>query len=164
MSDRASQIEGPAKWAAVAVLGGVGLLGVGRSLFVETVHAPPAAAVPEPVRVEQAPPEARPATASGWTDDAAVLPDATASAEQAAQAVPVRLSASDSIAARIAVNTATAEELDLLPGIGPVYAQRIVEERAANGHFTSTDDLQRVRGIGPKTAAKLGPLVTFDSP
>ncbi|MEO0630952.1 MAG: helix-hairpin-helix domain-containing protein [Planctomycetota bacterium] len=52
----------------------------------------------------------------------------------------------------------------MLPGIGAVYAERIVAERQANGVFTSVRDLQRVRGIGPKTAAKLEPLVSFDRP
>ncbi len=67
-----------------------------------------------------------------------------------------------SIATRIHVNTATAEQLDLLPGVGPVIAQRIIDERTANGPFRDLGDLQRVRGIGPKTAAKMGEHVRFD--
>ena len=46
------------------------------------------------------------------------------------------------------INTASAEELESLPGIGPVLARRIVEDRAANGPFGSRDDLLRVEGIG----------------
>ncbi|MEZ6241798.1 MAG: ComEA family DNA-binding protein [Phycisphaerales bacterium] len=65
------------------------------------------------------------------------------------------------IAARINVNTAPVAELDLLPGIGPVIAQRIVDEREANGPFKNLQDLQRVRGIGPKTIEKLGDHVRF---
>lgn len=63
---------------------------------------------------------------------------------------------------RIRVNTASAAELELLPGIGPKLAARIIAERNANGPFRSVDDLQRVRGIGPKTAANLAPHVRFD--
>lgn len=39
----------------------------------------------------------------------------------------------------------------MLPGIGPVLARRIVEDRALHGEFASIDDLDRVRGIGPRT-------------
>ena len=50
--------------------------------------------------------------------------------------------------ALLKVNTAGAEELDGLPGIGPVLAQRIVDEREANGPYTGAEDLTRVEGIG----------------
>jgi competence protein ComEA len=58
------------------------------------------------------------------------------------------------------LNTATVGELDGLPGIGPVLAQRIVDHRTAQGPFTSTDQLDDVPGIGPSIAAKLAELVT----
>ena len=48
----------------------------------------------------------------------------------------------------ININRATADELDALPGIGPVLASRIVNYRKANGPFTAIEDLQRVSGIG----------------
>ncbi|MEO1716218.1 MAG: helix-hairpin-helix domain-containing protein [Planctomycetota bacterium] len=165
MTDRAGQIDGPAKWAAVAVLGGVGILGVGRSLFVESVHSPLDVAPPQQVRID--PVAAVPSTEAA-ADDGIDATSAMSPAEsQANDALPnnrAPLSATDDVSIRIAVNSASAAELDLLPGIGPIYAQRIVDERAANGLFTSIEDLQRVRGIGPKTAAKLAPLITFDSP
>ena len=53
------------------------------------------------------------------------------------------------------VNTAAHEELQLLPAIGPVLAERILNYREQHGPFSSIDELQRVRGIGPKTAQKL---------
>ena len=63
---------------------------------------------------------------------------------------------------RINVNTATASELQALPGIGPVLSGRVVDYRAANGPFRSLRDLTEVSGIGPKTAEKLAPYVKFD--
>jgi competence protein ComEA len=56
------------------------------------------------------------------------------------------------------VNTATAEELQRLPGVGPVTANAILTARTT-APFQSTDDLRRVKGIGPKTLDKLRPYV-----
>ncbi|MCW2799237.1 MAG: DNA-binding protein [Aeromicrobium sp.] len=61
--------------------------------------------------------------------------------------------------ARINLNTATAEQLDTLPGIGPVTAQSILSWRTENGRFTSVDDLLDVKGIGDATLADLRDLV-----
>ena len=61
----------------------------------------------------------------------------------------------------IAVNIASADTLRFLPGIGPALAGRIVCEREANGPFADTLDLQRVKGIGPRLAARLAGKVVF---
>ena len=53
------------------------------------------------------------------------------------------------------LNTATVADLDALPGIGPVLAQRIVDHRSAQGRFTSVAQLEDVPGIGPATFADL---------
>ena len=52
------------------------------------------------------------------------------------------------------LSTAPADSLDLLPGVGPVLAARIIETRAARGAFASWDDVLAVKGIGPRTVAR----------
>ncbi|WP_246060654.1 ComEA family DNA-binding protein [Enorma burkinafasonensis] len=58
-------------------------------------------------------------------------------------------------AALVNINTADLSELDELPGIGPATAQAIIDEREANGPFTSIEDIMRVSGIGEKKFEKL---------
>src|SRR5438128_8804556 len=57
--------------------------------------------------------------------------------------------------AAVNVNTATKEQLDALPGIGPVKAQAIIDYRTKNGNFKSIDDLKKVPGIGDATFDKI---------
>jgi competence protein ComEA len=58
------------------------------------------------------------------------------------------------------LNTATAAQLQELPGVGPVLAQRIVDYREAHGGFRSVDELREVSGIGEATFTDLAPRVT----
>lgn len=58
------------------------------------------------------------------------------------------------------LNTATADQLDALPGIGPVLAERIVEWRTAHGAFGSVDQLREVSGIGARKFESIRELVT----
>jgi len=65
---------------------------------------------------------------------------------------------------RIELNSATASQLDELPGIGPVLARRIVEHRAAHGPFRSPEELLAVRGIGTRLLERIRPRITLSSP
>ena len=65
-------------------------------------------------------------------------------------------------AGTVNVNTASAEQLQLLPRIGPSVAQRILDYRKENGKFGSLDDLMLVRGIGEATFAQLKPYVSLN--
>ncbi len=61
--------------------------------------------------------------------------------------------------ATVSLNTATLEQLDTLPGVGPVTAQKILDWRKLHGRFSAVTELQEVDGIGPKTYADIAPNV-----
>ena len=61
--------------------------------------------------------------------------------------------------APVQLSTATAEQLDSLPGVGPVTAQKILDYRQKHGAFQSVDELDAVPGIGPKRLEQLRDLV-----
>ena len=119
---------------AVALL----LLGAARDLW-RARGAPPAA-------------PAAGAPALAWPDSAAV--------DSGANARPVRADTTARPAHALDLNRAGAAELDALPGIGPVLAARIVEQRRRFGPFRRVEDLRAVRGVGPRMLARLRPLVT----
>ena len=58
------------------------------------------------------------------------------------------------------INTATAAELDTLPGVGAVTAEAIIEYRRAHGPFQRPEDLMQVRGIAEKKLAKMRDRIT----
>ena len=116
--------------------------------------------------------------AGGFTDDAAldalnlarvvsdgeqiVVPrvataDEGSASGETAQTMQAPQSSTDSSAAggKVNINTATSDELQTLKGIGPALAQRIIDDRAANGPYKTIEDLKRVSGIGDKTFANL---------
>jgi competence protein ComEA len=73
--------------------------------------------------------------------------------------VAVASPAGSSPSAPLDLNTATLEQLEALPGIGPVTAQKILDYRQEHGAFHSVDELQGVPGIGPSHMAQLKGLV-----
>jgi competence protein ComEA len=66
--------------------------------------------------------------------------------------------------APINLNSATAMQLETLPGVGKATAQRIVEYRQKNGGFKKVEDLMNIRGLGEKGFLKIKPLVTVSAP
>lgn len=111
---------------------------VALGALADLVRLEPVAA-PEPAEVAAAPP-----VAAGRAAD--VPP------EEAPARAPLDL------------NSATAAELDALPGIGPVLAARIVSHRNTHGPFGSADDLLAVQGIGPRLLERLASRVTARPP
>lgn len=73
----------------------------------------------------------------------------------APNAAPWALLEPEPLTGPVDVNAAEADELDTLPGVGPVLARRIVEEREQNGPFFYPEDLMNVSGIGERTLEKL---------
>jgi competence protein ComEA len=62
------------------------------------------------------------------------------------------------------LNQATREDLEALPGIGPVLAGRIMEYRRTHGPFASLADLEQVSGIGPKKLEQIKPYLFLGEP
>lgn len=68
--------------------------------------------------------------------------------------------ADSAVPGKININRANQQELETLPGIGPVLAGRIIEWRRAHGSFKRLEDLKLVKGIGDKTVERLAPYLT----
>jgi competence ComEA-like helix-hairpin-helix protein len=125
---------GPAKWAAVVVLGGASIFGIVWSVV---------GRVPREDAPRRTPPLSAP-------EPRALVPGLPRALEHEVPA----------ITGLIDLNTATEVELELLPSIGPALARRIVEYRGSHGLFKSVEELDAVPGIGPAILAKVSPLVT----
>jgi competence protein ComEA len=104
----------------------------------------------EQIVVGMAPVKGQPAVLGSSVSSGSAAPGLPSSPSRPAKGAPTAL---------IDLNTATVEQLDTLPGVGPVRAAAIVAWRNANGKFTSVDQLGEVDGIGPGRLEKLRPLV-----
>ena len=107
--------------------------------------AAPASEIPLPSRTPAPEP-----SVSAPAADAAPMEGAASTAEEMPEAPQD---------GRLDLNTATLEELETLPGIGPVLGQRILDYRAEYGGFQTVDELIYVKGIGEKTLEKIENLV-----
>jgi competence protein ComEA len=104
----------------------------------------------EQIVVGIAPVKGQPTELGSSVSPGSTGPAPTSSAPRPAKGGPAQL---------INLNTATVQQLDTLPGVGPVMAAAIVAWRDTNGKFTSVDQLGEVDGIGPGRLEKLRPLV-----
>ena len=107
---------------------------------------------------------------------ATAAPSLPAIPDGRAQAVPVQAPApaadddgedaprsrGKALSGKLNLNTASGEQLQLLPGVGPAKSERILEYRQKHGKFRRVQDLRRVKGFGQKTLKKLAPYLSVD--
>lgn len=130
------------------------------------VHAPDVYVLPTNARVKDLV-----VAAGGFTDEAD--PDAINLADKLSDAQHIRVAKRGATAAstggtaetsdKLDLNTASANDLEELPGIGAALAERIIAYRTENGPLKQVADLQKVKGIGGSLYDKIEPLVTVGS-
>lgn len=85
----------------------------------------------------------------------------TAASSSAKATDDKQTTASQPVSGTININTANLAQLDSLPGIGPVYAQRIIDYRNSHGGFKSIDEIKNIKGIGDVTFGKFKDKTTI---
>lgn len=98
-------------------------------------------------------------TPSTSTPKSTYIPETKSAPHKSTQKKPPKSTTKQPPSSPIDLNRATSEELQQLPGVGPAMSKRILQYRKENHGFTSVDDLDNVRGIGPKTLEKIRPFV-----
>lgn len=78
-----------------------------------------------------------------------------------ANAAKSQVATAQAVTAMVNVNAASAKELQTLPGIGRVTAQRIIDYRTAKGPFASLEDLLKVKGLGESTVQKISDRIVL---
>jgi len=86
---------------------------------------------------------------------ALAVPEVRVAAAETAQAASAEV-------AKVNINTASVKELQGLPGVGQVTAERIVALRTEKGKFRSPDDLLKVKGVGKKSLEKIRDLISIE--
>lgn len=143
-----------ARWVAALLVSGVGLVGVGYSLATRPTPAPqPVVFVPKQIEPRAGTPGVAEPTLPRSGSKQEPVPAATTSEPEYPSAAKLEAGMT------LDINTATAEQLQLLPGIGPSRAAAIVEDRTSRGRFLTVEDLARVSGIGPVTVEGVRPYV-----
>lgn len=166
----------PVKWVAIGVLAGAGTVGAlwaGLASRGTTTPAPvaePSSAVaPRPAASSEPTPNRPVASGAPRPIVTSIVPPSPAipaqgdsrSSSPAPSAAPAA-AATDQSQAVVNINTATAAELEGLPGIGPKLAQAIIDDRTRRGPFRTAADLDRVPGIGARTVERLRDRVRFE--
>lgn len=174
---------GAAKWFAVLVLGAASIAGMLWSIntrklaswarepapqIIEIHPNSPRGTAPAALTTPAQQPAAKNSDTKAYPREKLSADDTPATTPTAAPASAATSSATTTdspekaaVPAKLDLNTATVAQLELLPGIGPAIAQRIVEYRQQHGKFATLESLDAVKGIGPKIIARLRPLVTW---
>lgn len=146
-------------------IAGAGLAGLGYSLARTSTPAPPAVVfVPHTITPTTQTPAPTPSATSNAAPQAIPQPPATRALPPEPSPPVFEPTPKLEAGKTLNINTATAEQLQLLPGIGPSRAAAIVADRERMGPFRTVEDLARVRGIGTVTIEGLRPYVRIEPP
>ncbi len=88
--------------------------------------------------------------------------DKTVTTEQAAKPAKAVKAQKATVTGKININTATVDQLNMLPGVGPAKTKALVDYRTKNGNFKSIEDLMKVPGIKQKKVDKLKEYIIFE--